>query len=158
MSVLEVKGRPRICIVCSPGGHLGEARALRKAYEQYDHFFVINGQVMIPGDMVGRTYFIRRSGRDWRVFANLVEAWILLRRERPSIVLSTGAGPAVPFALVAKCLGIPFIFIEASTQVSRLSLSGRILYRFADKFFYQWKTLERRCPRGVYGGPIPWSS
>ena len=147
----------KICLVSSCGGHLGELRGLRPVYDQHTHFYVVNDQVALPRDMVGRTYFIRHSERDWLFLVNLWEAWCILRRERPTVILSTGAGLMVPFTLIAKLLRIPTIFIEVSTQVAHPSLTGRIMYVLADRFFYQWRALERHFPKATYGGPILWS-
>lgn len=148
----------KICIVSSCGGHLLEVRALKPAYERFDHFYVLNDRAMLPADMDGKTYFIRHSERDLLFFVNLREAWKILRKERPSVILSTGAGPVVPFALVGKLLGVRTVYVEISTQVLEPSLTGRIMYRLADRFFYQWKPLEAYFPKGVYGGPVLWSS
>jgi len=145
---------PNICIVSSCGGHLTEVRALRAAYERYAHFYVLNDRIVLPRDMERETYFIRHSERDWLFLINLWEAWRILRRERPSMILSTGAGPVVPMALVGKLLKVPTIFIETFTRVTEPSLTGQIMYRLADKFFYQWKTLEKFYPKGIYGGPL----
>jgi len=148
----------KFCLVGSCGGHLAELRALSSLYSSREHFFVVNERIELPPEMRGRTYFIRHSERDLLFFVNLWEAWRLLRAERPSVILSTGASPAVPFALVAKLLRIPFLFIEIGTQVTSPSLTGRIMYRLADAFFYQWPGLERHYRRATYGGPIQWSS
>ena len=142
----------KICIVSSCGGHLAEARRLASVYGKYDHFFIVNDRIALPPDMEGKTTFIRHSERDWLFFVNLWEAWQILRRERPDLILSTGAGPAVPFALVAKGLQIPNIFIEISAQVTEPSLTGRIMYYLASRFFYQWKPLEKYFPKAVHGG------
>jgi len=148
----------KICVVSSVGGHLTEVRMLRAAYERYAHFYVLNDRISLPPDMEGRTHHISHAERDWRCFFNLWEAWRILRREQPSLILSTGAGPVVPFAIVGRLLGIPTVFIEVSTQVDTPSLSGRIMYFLAERFFYQWKPLARYFPKGLYGGPILWSS
>jgi beta-1,4-N-acetylglucosaminyltransferase len=148
----------KVCIVASCGGHLTEARALRPAFQHHPHFYVVNDRIALPDDMQGRTYFITHAERDWRVLTNFWEAWRILRRERPTIILSTGAGPIVPFALVGRFLRIPTIFIEVSTQVTEPSVSGRIMYHLANRFFYQWKALAPHFPKGVYGGPVLWSS
>jgi len=142
----------KICLVASCGGHLAELRALRPAWERYEHFYVLNERIELPADMEGRTYFIRHSERDPVFFVNLWEAWRILRAERPALILSTGAGPIVPFALVAKLWRIPIIFVEISAQVTRPSLSGRIMYHLADRFFYQWRGLEPYFPDAIYGG------
>jgi beta-1,4-N-acetylglucosaminyltransferase len=150
--------RNAICIVSSGGGHLTEALALYPAYAQRPHFFVLNQCLPLPTSMCGKTFFIRHSGRDWRFFVNLWEAWRILRRERPAVILSTGAGPAVPFAVIGKFLGIPSVFVECSTQIAHPSLTGRIMYRLADRFFYQWEGLRVHYPNATYGGVLLWSS
>lgn len=144
----------KVCIVSSCGGHLTEVRALRAAFERYAHFYVLNDRVLLPADMEGKTYFIRHSERDALFVVNLVEAWRILRAERPHVILSTGAGPAVPFALVGRLLGIPAVFVETFTRISRPSLTARIMYRLAARFVYQWPDLARYFPRGVYGGML----
>jgi len=144
----------KVCIVSSCGGHLTEVRALKPAFSAHEHFYVLNDRIALSDDMRDRTYFIRHSERDWLFVLNLWEAWKILRRERPRLILSTGAGPAVPFALVGKVLRIPNIFIETLTRVTRPSLTGRIMYRLADRFFYQWRALQEFFPDGVYGGPL----
>ena len=146
--------KKKICIVSSCGGHLTEARALKPIYNQYEHFYVLNDHVLLPKDMEGKTYFIRHSERDWLFFVNLWEAWRILRKEQPDLILSTGAGPAVPFALVGKFLRTPSVFIEISAQVIEPSLTGRIMYYLADRFFYQWSSLERYFPKADYGGQL----
>jgi beta-1,4-N-acetylglucosaminyltransferase len=148
------KNSGKISIVSSCGGHLTEVRTLKPAYEKYEHFYVLNDVVTLPEDMKGRTYFIRHSERDWLFLVNLWEAWRILRKERPRLILSTGAGPVVPFALIGKLIGVPTLFIETFTRVTEPSLAGRIMYYLADRFFYQWRSLERFFPRGIYGGPL----
>ena len=115
---------------------------------------MLNDKVDLPKDMEGKTYFIRHSERDWLFFTNLLEAWKILLKEKPHLILSTGAGPVVPFALVGKCFKIPTIFIETFTRVKEPSLSGKIMYWLADRFFYQWEPLTLFFPKGTYGGPL----
>ena len=77
--------KPKICIVSSCGGHLTEVRTLRAAYDDCEHFYVINKRAFVPADMEGKTYFIRHSERDLLFFVNLWEAWIILRKEKPEL-------------------------------------------------------------------------
>jgi beta-1,4-N-acetylglucosaminyltransferase len=143
-----------ICIVSSCGGHLTEVRALKDAYQKYDHFYVVNDRVALPEDMVGRTYFIHHAERGLAVALNVVEAWRILRRERPRLILSTGAGPLIPFALIARSMKIPVLFVETLTRVRAPSLTGVIARRLGIHVFYQWPALARAYPRGTYGGPL----
>lgn len=144
----------RICIVSSCGGHLTEVRCLKDSYGAYEHFYVLNDKALLPPDMQGRTYFITHSERDWKQIVNLFEASRILRKERPDVILSTGAGPAVPFAIVGKLMGLKVIFIETLTRVTAPSLTGRIMYRLADDFFYQWESLASFFPRGKCIGTV----
>lgn len=149
------RAQARICIVSSCGGHLTEVRCLLPVYRDYAHFYVLNDKVLLPVDMQDCTYFIAHSERDWKFLLNLWEAWRILRRERPTLILSTGAGPAVPFALVGRLLfGCHVVYIETITRIERPSLTGRLMYRIAHDFFYQWKSLAPYFPRGRCEGPL----
>jgi UDP-N-acetylglucosamine:LPS N-acetylglucosamine transferase len=130
-------------------------RCLKPAYDPYDHFYVLNDKALLPPDMRGKTYFISHSERDWKFLLNLWEAYKILRRERPQVILSTGAGPAVPFALVGRVFfKTRMVFVESITRVERPSLTGRIMYQLADEFFYQWESLRRYLPKARFGGPL----
>ncbi|MEW5771874.1 MAG: PssD/Cps14F family polysaccharide biosynthesis glycosyltransferase [Pseudomonadota bacterium] len=145
----------KIGIISSCGGHLTEVRALMPAYARYRYFYVLNDKAILPSDMAGKTYFIAHSERDWRFFLNLWEAFRILWRERPQVILSTGAGPAVPFALVGRFLfGCRIVFVETITRIQSPSMTGKIMYRLAHDFFYQWESLARYFPRGRLGGPL----
>lgn len=144
----------KICIVSSCGGHLSEVRMHRETYSKYEHFYVLNEKIGLPEDMKDRTYFISLFERDLNFFANLREAWTILRRERPSLIISTGAGIVVPFAIWARIFGVPIIYLETLTRISRPSLTARIMYFFSDVFFYQWEGLRSYFPKGTCVGPI----
>lgn len=145
----------KVCVVSSCGGHLTEVRALSSAYEAWPHFFVLNDKAMLPPNMEGHTHFIAHSERDWKFLLNLWEAWRILSRERPTVILSTGAGPAVPFALVGRWLfSCRIVFVETITRIDKPSLTGKIMYWLAHDFFYQWESLSRFYPKGQYGGPL----
>jgi len=89
-----------------------------------------------------------------RLIANLGLAWKLLRRDRPDAILSTGAGLAVPFFLVGKLLGIRLVYVESVTRIETISLSGRLVYRLADRFFVQWPQAAVGRGRAVYAGSV----
>ena len=145
----------KVCVVSSCGGHLTEVRAFKSAYESYSHFYVLNDQAMLPGDMMGRTYFIAHSEHDWKLLISICEAVSILRREKPVVILSTGAGPAVPFALVGRLFfRSRIVFVETLARVDRPSLTGRIMYWIAHDFFYHWPWQRRYFPKGVCGGPM----
>ena len=143
----------KVCIVYSCGGHLTEVRCLRPAYEAYEHFYVLDDKAILPVDMQDKTYFIAHSERDWKFFLNLLEAYRILRKERPRVILSTGAGPAVPFAIIGRLrFGMRVVFVETITRIEKPSVTGKIMYWLAHDYFYQWETLRPFFPRARYGG------
>lgn len=145
----------KVCIVSSCGGHLTEVRCMREAYEQFDYFYVINDKIDLPEDMRNKTYFISHSERDWRFFQNLWQAVRILVKEKPTVILSTGAGPVIPFSIVGRIFfHVRVIYIETITRISEPSITGRIMYWISHYFFYQWRPLKKHFPKGRYGGPL----
>jgi hypothetical protein len=60
----------------------------------------------------------------------------------------------VPFFLIGKLLGIRLVYVESVTRTSSLSLSGRLVYRFADHFFVQWPELAAKLGRAEFAGSV----
>jgi UDP-N-acetylglucosamine:LPS N-acetylglucosamine transferase len=77
----------------------------------------------------------------WR---NFVLAAQVLLKERPQLILSTGAGVAVPFIILGKLLGCKTVFVESFTRVEALSLSARLAQPFLDVIYVQWEQLKQR--------------
>ena len=73
----------KLAIVSSVGGHLSEMLQLRKIYEPYEHFYILNDAKKLPDFMEGRTYFIKHSERDLWTLYNIWECWRILAKERP---------------------------------------------------------------------------
>jgi beta-1,4-N-acetylglucosaminyltransferase len=145
----------KVCIVSSCGGHLTEVRCLLKAYCNYDYLYVLNDRVVLPPDMQDKTQFITHSERDWKLILNLWEAFWILWKERPTIILSTGAGPVVPFSLIGRLFfSVKIVYVETITRIEKPSLTGKIMYYLAHDFFYQWESLGPHFPKGTYGGVI----
>jgi beta-1,4-N-acetylglucosaminyltransferase len=92
----------KLAIVSSVGGHLSEMLQLRSIYEPYEHFYILNDAKKLPDFMEGRTYFIKHSERDLWTLYNIWECWQILAKERPDIIMSTGAGRRVAPRLLAQ--------------------------------------------------------
>jgi beta-1,4-N-acetylglucosaminyltransferase len=147
----------RILLVCSPGGHLQQMLALEPAWRDNERSWVT-----LPGadssSLLARedvTLGHSPTNRSLKNLArNTVMAWKLLRRRRPDAILSTGAGLAVPFFLIGKLLRIRLVYVESVTRTESLSLSGRIVYPLATRFFVQWPAVAERYKRAEYAGGI----
>jgi UDP-N-acetylglucosamine:LPS N-acetylglucosamine transferase len=84
---------------------------------------------------------------------NLPLAWRVIRERKPDVILSTGAGLAVPFFLVGRLLRRRLVYVESVTRIESVSLSGRIVYPLAHEFLVQWPSAARRS-RMRYAGSI----
>jgi UDP-N-acetylglucosamine:LPS N-acetylglucosamine transferase len=144
----------KICVVSSIGGHLDEVMQLYPVIREHDWFFVVNAEGSIPKEIQGRTIRVTHSERDWKLLVNFWEAAKVIFRCRPDVILSFGAGPAVPFGVVGKLVGARVVFVETFAAVEKPTLTGRLMYRISDLFIFQWKKLETFYPKGVYGGTV----
>ena len=142
-------------VVCSPGGHFSEARNLVKGLSDIDYKFVIHLAPDLPPELVSRVIIAPHAERDLRIFLQFAFALMCIWKERPKIVLSTGALPAVTFGLAGKLFGAKFIFVESPTRVTSPSLSARICHLFADVLYVRHSALLKRLPRGQYAGDNP---
>ncbi len=151
-------------IVLGEGGHTKEMLSLvdllGKDYE-YSYLLVRGDELSEEKiNVPGRLYRAQRP-RDKAhnvildVFKTLRCGWdslAALLRERPDAVISCGPAVGVPPCLLARLLGMRVIFVETGSRVRALSMTGRIVYRFADLFIVQWPQLQERYPKTVYAG------
>lgn len=85
---------------------------------------------------------------------NLALAWRVLGARRPDLILTTGAGMAVPFLWVARVRGIPTVYVESITRLNELSLAARMVRPFVTRLLVQWPDLAARYPGVEYHGRI----
>ncbi len=142
----------KIALVSSVGGHLTELRELTENLDD-ELIWIVNDEspVLPPGVSA---YRIAHAERDWLVLWNLVEVAAIFSREKPDALLSMGAGPAVPAAVVAKLAGIPIVYVEPSSAVRHLTLTGRLMRFLADAFYVQWRSLADEAPWARYVGGL----
>ncbi|NUM53550.1 MAG: glycosyltransferase [Candidatus Hydrogenedentes bacterium] len=148
------ESRLRILLVCSHGGHLSEMFQLHEAFDGHDiSYFCYDADTtrrlpnaeLVPNKPYSPLAFA----------ANVVRVWRHFNWERPGLVVSTGAEIAIPVMLVAKMRRVPFIYIECGAQFTTPSVTGRIAYRVADRFYVQWpELLAAYGPRARYAGSL----
>ncbi len=139
----------RTCWAYSPGGHLAELERATEGLRFLDRFDVTFAGGRPPTEPPRRTYHVchpRRSGP--RTLLNLLQSLRIVLRERPQLVISSGADVAVPVCILARLAGARLVYIETAGEL-RPSLSGRLLYPFADLFIVQWPEKLAAFPRAV---------
>ena len=149
-------GRPTLLLVGDPGGHLFELVGLRAVWSQFSRTWVTveaaDAETLLAGEEIvfahGPT---RRSG--WNLLRNLLLALRVLRRLRPAVVLTTGAGLAVPFAWVGRLYGARVVYLECSGRVG-LSLSARFISPIAHRLYVQWPEALESSRKARYAGSV----
>jgi beta-1,4-N-acetylglucosaminyltransferase len=143
----------KIALVSSIGGHLSELLELLPALEGHQLVWITNDpSPLLPPEV--RPHLVVHAERDWRVFWNFIEFAAILGRERPDLLLSMGAGPAVPAALLARLAGIPVLYLEPSSAVTAPTLTGRLMRHLATHRWVQWESLLRHLPGSRFVGGL----
>lgn len=152
------KGK-KICFISSSGGHLEQIRQLKDVALMYEHYYVLpkNSSTVTFSNkkyLVGDFYRKNRIQFMFRfVFTSIQQLFIFLK-ERPDIVITTGAGVAIPTCLYAHFLGKKLIYIESFARMKSLNKTAKLLSKYADLFVVQWEELLKLVPDAVYGGWI----
>lgn len=136
-----VDGRRRVVMACSSGGHLAQAMTLQPWWDELE-------RVWVTFDTPDAVSLLEDEATVWahrpttRHIGNLVRnawlAWRVLRRFRPDVIVSTGAGVAVPFFVLAKLFRIPTVYVEVYDRITMTTLTGRLCRPFTDLFMVQW--------------------
>ena len=145
----------RILVVCAGGGHLREA--VKSIRGVVDKFHLATFKTSAPDGIEGLeslTYIIDPHLSKFKYFINLIQSLFLLIKVRPNIVITTGAGIAIPSCLIAKKLGAKLIMIDTVAATNDLSKTGRFLYKYCDLFIVQWEEHCSKYPKAIYGGTI----
>ena len=143
--------RRRVCLAYSPGGHKAELDRALAGIRLTDacHVTFDDGRPPQPLEPGHRRHLVCHPRRSLgRTFVNAWQSLLILRRERPALVISTGADVAVPILLLARLVGARVIFIETAGS-SEPTLTGRLVYPFADLFIVQWPDRLRPFPKAV---------
>jgi UDP-N-acetylglucosamine:LPS N-acetylglucosamine transferase len=88
------------------------------------------------------------------LFRNLTLAWRVLRARQPKVIVTTGAGVAVPFIWIGRALGIPSVYIESLTRIAQPSLSCRLSAPAAARTYGQWREIVESTPRMRFAGRV----
>ncbi len=147
----------KIMLVCSSGGHFKALQGLSQYWQQFatrDWITFQTGTTKAELKDEKAYWAYSPTNRNLpNLVRNLLLAFRVLRKERPTIVLSTGAGVAVPFLVVAKYLcKSQVIFVESKTRIRDLSLSARLLrsLKALDLLIVRGSEIAERYPEAVY--------
>lgn len=149
----------KIMYVGSSGGHLLELLRLREILQEFQSstvwvtFKKPDAEFRLQGEHV---YWCHHpTTRNFRNFLrNSFQACRLLIKEKPDVIVSTGAAVAVSYAWIGRSLGAKIVFVEATNRAKSPSLTGKLVYPVAHLFCVQWPKLRDAYPKAQHIGPL----
>jgi UDP-N-acetylglucosamine:LPS N-acetylglucosamine transferase len=145
MPLAGSRNRKKVMAVASGGGHWVQLLRLTPALVDFDVTFVGVSQAY-RSEVAGHKFYSVTDATRWDKIALLKAAvqlaWITWK-ERPDVVVSTGAAPGYLAVRVGRFFGARTIWLDSIANVDRLSMSGELVGPHADLWLTQWPHLER---------------
>nr|AAN63741.1 Eps7K [Streptococcus thermophilus] len=147
----------KIALVGSSGGHLTHLYLLKKFWENEDRFWVTfdktDAKSILKEERFYPCYYpTNRNVKN--TIKNTILAFKILRKEKPDLIISSGAAVAVPFFWLGKLFGAKTVYIEVFDRIDKPTLTGKLVYPVTDKFIVQWEELKKVYPKAINLGGI----
>lgn len=148
----------RVLLVGSSGGHLTQLMSLRDWWSAAERAWVTFRTEDAVGHLEGEERVAWAFSPTTRHLGNLLRntwlAWRVLRSFRPDVVVSTGAGVALPFFVLARTVGARTVYVEVYDRVDSATLTGRLCRPFTDRMLVQWPEQASLYRDAVVVGPL----
>lgn len=155
--------KKRVLFISSCGGHLKELLQLEKSFNNYD-YHIITEKNKATNFLKGKyptkvNYLLYGTRHEFYIypFVLLINCFISLFyfiKLRPQYIITTGTHTAGPMCCIGKLFGKKIIYIETFANIYTKTVTGRLIYHFADLFVVQWPSMLKLYPNATYGGWI----
>lgn len=148
----------KICFAASSGGHYEQLLMLKPLMAENESF-IITEKTPYASGTDNKTYYLPQVNRKeasfpFRMIAiTFMSLWIYIK-ERPDVTITTGVLAMIPISLLTKLFGGKLIFIESFAKVTSPTETGKLMYKFADRFYVQWPQMKEIYPDAIYLGGI----
>lgn len=147
----------KICLVGSSGGHLTHLYMLKTFWKDKNRFWVTfdkeDARSLLKDEKVYPCYFpTNRNIKN--LIRNTFLAIRVLKKEKPDLIISSGAAVAVPFFYLGKLFGTKTIYIEVFDRINKPTLTGKLVYPVTDRFIVQWEEMKKVYPKAINFGSI----
>ena len=147
----------KICFVGSSGGHLTHLYMLKPSWHDKERFWATfdkeDARSLLAGEKIYPVYY--PSNRSLKaLFINTFRAIKILCKERPDLIISSGAAPAIPFFWIGKLMGAKTIYIEVFDRIDKPTIAGKLCYPVTDRFIVQWEEMKQVYKKAEYLGSI----
>lgn len=147
----------KICLVGSSGGHLTHLYMLKPFWKDKNRFWVTfdkeDARSLLKDEKMYPCYFpTNRNIKN--LIRNTFLAIRVLKKEKPDLIISSGAAVAVPFFYLGKMMGAKLIYIEVFDRIDKPTMTGKMVYPIVDKFIVQWEEMKKVYSKAVNFGSI----
>ena len=153
----------KVLFISSTGGHLTEMMRLEQLFSEYDFRIITEytpSAIYLEKKYAGKVNYLLYGTKDhlftypWKLLANCFKSLYYYVRFRPKYIITTGAHTAGPICCIGKLFGSKIIYIESFANIYTKTVTGRLIYHFADLFIVQWESMLKLYPKATYGGWI----
>lgn len=153
----------KIMFVASTGGHLNELMQIKDIFSKYD-FRIMTEKTKstkyLKDEYPGKVNYFIYGTKDHlltyipKIIYNFIFAFIIYLRYHPNYIVTTGAHVGGIMALIGKIFGSKIIYIETFANINTKTVTGKLVYNFADYFIVQWEDMKKIYPEAIVGGWI----
>ena len=147
----------KVCMVGSSGGHLTHLYMLKPFWQKHDRFWVTfdkeDARSVLEGERLIPCYYPTNRSLKALVI-NTMLAWKTLRKEKPDLIISSGAAVAVPFFWLGKLFGGKSIYVEVFDRIDKPTVTGKMVYPVTDEFIVEWEEMKKVYPKAKNLGSI----
>lgn len=149
----------KICFAASSGGHFEQLMMLRPLMDKYGSFILTEKtqyDVSVKGIRVRKVSQINRKERlfFFKFIGVAIKSFFIFVKERPTVIITTGVLATIPMCLIMKFFRRKLIYIESFAKVTSPTESGKLLYKYADRFYVQWESMREFYPNAICVGGI----
>jgi len=153
----------KVLFISSTGGHLSELMMLEELFDKYDYHIVTEKTkptLALKDKYKDKIDFLIYGTKDhmltypFKLLVNCFKSLYYYIKYRPDFIVTTGAHTAGPMCCIGKILGSKIIYIETFANIRTKTITGKLVYKFADLFIVQWESMTKLYPKATYGGWI----
>ena len=149
----------KICFAASSGGHFEQIMMLKPLMESYESFIITEKTNYSVDNQDIKFYYLKQVNRHeikflYNMIKNIVITLKVFFKEKPDVVISTGALATIPICVIAKLFKKKIIFIESFAKINSPTLTGKLVYKFSDQFYVQWESMKEIYPKAICKGGI----
>lgn len=148
----------KILLISSSGGHFSELNKLKISAKYKTIIVTEKNKDTVNNKNID--YYLKYGTRDKLIkylfifLNNSLKALKIIIKDKPQVIISTGAHSCVPFFVIGKLLRKKTIYIESFAKVNTPSLTYKIANKFMDEVIVQHQEMLEVYPKAKYYGGV----